>query len=411
MGVIATRFGLRSHHDRHVCTVRPRRRLSAALAGAVCLVLMMIATAVPAPGQTASPAPMRSGVAFGDELVWKSDAQLAESLDSATALGVNWIRVDLSWADIQYDGPTSYHWELFDRVLAAASARNLQVIAVLAYTPQWARRAGCPNQSCPPRDTQEFARFAQLAATRYAPLNLHHWEIWNEPNIPVFWNPKPDAAAYTRLLKATVVALRQTDPKATLLLGGLSASDGTGVSIAQVPFLAEVTRLGGTQLVDVLAFHPYTFPVLASTAPIDPRGWRTSWSTIHGNLSMPAGQFYSLRQVLNSYGLSRMPIWVTEYGGPTGGPGAASDGNPASIGVATHVTEQRQAELATDVVKTAMADPTIGALVWYSEKDRSFRADDTENFFGLRRADGTRKPAWYALRDALQSQRSLRPTG
>ena len=58
-----------------------------------------------------------------------------------------------------------------------------------------------------------------------------------------------------------------------------------------------------------------------------------------------------------------------------------------------------------------MADPTLGAFIWYSEQDRSFSSDTTENFYGLRRADGTRKPSYAAFRDTLRQTRSLRGRG
>lgn len=368
-------------------------------------------TALSAPAATSAPVtdpPLRVGVAYGDELVWKSDLELGRSLDAARDLGVDWIRVDLAWADIQPDSPKLYKWERFDRVFGAAKARNLRVLAVLAYTPVWARSPDCPNQSCPPADPAKFADFARQAAERYAPQGLRNWEVWNEPNFTVFWYPRPNAADYTALLKQTTAALRRVDPTMKVIMGGLAAMVDRGGNIPQIDFLADVAALGGVKVVDAIAFHPYTFPFLSS----DDSAWRTSWDTIHGTRTMPDGQFYSLRAVLNAYQLWGTPIWITEYGAPTGGPGDISDGTAASMSrPTTHVTEERQAHIAADSVSMAMKDPSLGAFIWYSEKDRSFNVDDTENFFGLRRADGAKKPAFNAFRDALLQDRPLRSRG
>lgn len=358
----------------------------------------------PIRSEAAATSPLRFGAAFGNELMWASDADLHAALDNTVQLGADWIRVDLPWADIQPRSPNEYLWQRFDRVYWAARHRGLRVVATIAYTPAWARLSGCPQQSCRPRDFNEFAAFAKKAADRYSAQGLKHWEIWNEPNLQAFWYPIPDPADYAKLLRLTARAIRSVDNSATILFGGLGAVSLRGANIPQVDFLAAVTMYRGTEVVDGVAFHPYTFPYLPSY--YQPSGWRTSWNTIHG-YDPNATTFSSLRQVLDTYGLGDRQIWLTEYGAPTCGPGLVSSGDPA-FGV-DHVTEDRQAALATDAVRMAMRDPTIGALLWYSERDRSWDASTTENCYGLRRPDGSRKPSWYALRDAVYAARSLRP--
>jgi polysaccharide biosynthesis protein PslG len=112
----------------------------------------------------------------------------------------------------------------------------------------------------------------------------------------------------------------------------------------------------------------------------------------------------SLRDILSDHGSASLPIWITEFGAPTGGPGTVSDGSPESIGpTATHVTEARQAEIARDSVAATAADPGIAALIWYGWRDLGVSDVTSENFYGLRRADGAAKPALAALRDAVAS--------
>lgn len=383
---------------------RRTRLLARVLASAVGLVIALVPViSPPAPAAAATP-PMRFGTAFGNELMWTNDVDLAAALDSTAALGVDWIRVDLPWSDIQPDGPGTYRWSRFDRIFAAAQRRGLRVVATLAYTPAWARMGGCPYQSCRPRDFSEFAEFTRMAALRYSGQGLKHWEIWNEPNLQMFWYPYPDPVAYAQMLRLTTRAIKSVDSSSTVLFGGLAAVPEPGANIGQVEFLATVTMHRGTEVVDGVAFHPYTFPHLPSY--YQPSVWRTAWNTIHG-YDPNAKKFTSLRQVLDTYGLGRLPIWLTEYGAPTCGPGTGSDG-VAGLTV-DHVTESRQAAIATDAARLATADSSIGALFWYSERDRSWDTYTTENCYGLRRPDGSRKPAWYALRDGVYAARSLRP--
>ena len=335
--------------------------------------------------------PLRLGIAYGHRLVWMSDDDLGAALDEAVEVGARWVRADLSWENIQPDGPKEYRWNLFDRVVAAAAERELTVLPILAYTPKWARPAGCTGEKCHPADPEAFAAFAAAAAARYAPSGIHTWEIWNEPNLPGFWKPKPDAAAYTALLRATSGALRRQDPSAYVILGGLAAAHTRGGSISQTDFLTAVSVRGGNRVVDAVGYHPYTYPHLASARMRS----GTPWERIDG----PSD---SLQSVLSAYGTPGLPVWITEFGAPTNGPGTASDGRPETIdATTTHVTERRQAAIAQDAVRTAAETPHVEALFWYSERDLDTDTSSRENFFGLRRADGSAKPALSALRKAI----------
>ena len=92
---------------------------------------------------------------------------------------------------------------------------------------------------------------------------------------------------------------------------------------------------------------------------------------------------------------------MTEYGAPTGGRGSASDGSPGSVDPSTdHVTEARQAEIARDAVTVTLRSRNIVALFWYTNQDNP-AAQGKEAYFGLRRSDGTQKPAWFSFQEAL----------
>ena len=108
----------------------------------------------------------------------------------------------------------------FDRVVTEASARGLHVLATPLYTPAWARAAGT-DPLYPPSDLARYAAFCSAAVAHFAPLGVHHWEIWNEPNRG-FWKPAPDPARYTAMLKLAYAAIKAQDPSAFVVSGGLS---------------------------------------------------------------------------------------------------------------------------------------------------------------------------------------------
>ncbi|MCI0582215.1 MAG: hypothetical protein L0227_04840 [Chloroflexi bacterium] len=79
--------------------------------------------------------------------------------------------------------------------------------------------------------------------------SIDAWEVWNEPNHPKFWLPKPDPEAYAALLAVAAEVIRSEDPGATILLGGIVGTD--------VRYLDRLRAAGAWSDFDVLALHGY----------------------------------------------------------------------------------------------------------------------------------------------------------
>jgi hypothetical protein len=326
--------------------------------------------------------------------MWLNDQDLAAELNDATTLGVGWIRLDLGWNDIQPNNASSYDWSSFDRVVHAAQARGLSLMPVIDYTPPWARPAGAPSDNWAPwapADPSQFAAFAAAAVRRYAPQGIHTWEIWNEPNTSAFWAPTPDPKAYVKLLGLTVAAMRSCDPQVFIVSGGLAPEGDDAGDVSQLKYFASMCALGANRLVDAIGYHPYSYPA----TPQNPVQWN-AWAQIATTTS-------SLRTILAQYGTPSLPIWLTEYGAPTDGPGteATAQGWDEST-QPDHVGEAFQATLATDSVEAALKTPGVRALFWYTDKDAGSDPSIAEDFFGLRRANGTPKLAFSALQSAIK---------
>ncbi|MDT5312928.1 MAG: polysaccharide biosynthesis protein PslG [Mycobacterium sp.] len=336
-------------------------------------------------------APLQVGISYGGLLPAMTDGQLGQALDDAVEVGASWIRLDLSWADVQPTSPQTYVWDRYDHVFAEARRRHLQTLPVLVDPPAWARLPGCSAIHCGPADPSQFATFAAAAAARFAQIDIHTWEVWNEPNSALFWQPTVDPPAYLRLLQASTKAIRAADPKAFVLMGGLNTGRTADGNLSAADFLAQ-TQDSPLRLVDALSVHPYTFPYPASR--LGP--WMTPWAQADSGLPY-------LRQLLAQAGTPNLPIWITEYGAPTGGPKGVWDGSPDSLSQSPdHVTESQQAIIASDSVATAASEPAIHALFWYTDRDVPTPVDSSEAYFGLRRADGSKKAAFDALRDAVK---------
>lgn len=348
----------------------------------------LVVNAGQVPFSVTSPIPV--GLSYGDTLVGDSSSVLSQTLDDTVAMGATTIHLDLGWDDIQPRSASIYNWTNFDRVVQAARSRHLTLLPILAYTPAWARPRGCMTAKCAPANPHAFATFAAAAARRYAPLGIHTWEIWNEPNVVGFWQPTPNVTQYVNLLRVTSSAIRAVDSHSFIISAGLAPSATSSGNIAPIAFFSKFADLGGIRLVDAIGDHPYSYPV--------PPSYKATWNA----WQQMDGTAVSIESILVAHGAASKKIWITEYGAPTGGPGAEAIPTDYNFTLKPdHVNEALQAQMANDSIRLARSSSYIGAIYWYSYKDLGTNRSTVENFFGLRRFDGSAKPAWQSLRQAI----------
>jgi hypothetical protein len=378
----------------------PRHGTSAARplrARAFVLALVALAVALAGacqPTTSAAPQlpPLQIGLSFADTLPSLSSTELNSRLDDAAKLGVTTIRVDLDWNDVQHVAATSWDWAGFDRVVAAANTHNLRILALLTHSPAWARPAACTSFRCYPADITTFKTFVTAAANRYVSQGVHMWEIWNEPNMAAMSGQPANVSTYANVLRTAAAAIRAVDPQSTVISGGLGPVATVYGNIAQLEFVQQLCATGAFSSVDGVGYHPYSYPV----PPSYPQNWN-AWQQIQSTPTNILG-------LLQSCGATGKKIWLTEYGAPTNGPGVGATATNYMIGSSPdHVDEASQAQMATESVQLAAANANIASLIWYSYQDQGTSTTDRENFFGLRRFDGTTKPAYNSLMAAIQA--------
>lgn len=156
----------------------------------------------------------------------------------------------------------------------------------------------------PPRDTAEWVALVQALLRhqidRYGADEVRRWpvEVWNEPNLTVFWKDA-DQDAYFRLYEATARAVKDVD--ADLQVGGPAISPGSDEWWA--PFTDFVTSRDVP--VDFLSRHAYT----SGPAQHVPFG---TYQTL-----MPPEhlleQFDAPRRHVEGTRLAGLPVHITEF--------------------------------------------------------------------------------------------------
>jgi polysaccharide biosynthesis protein PslG len=324
------------------------------------------------------------GIALGQNFVYQPIDKSKTQLHEIKQAGFASVRFLVSWNIIQPQNSKQYVWTKYDQIFEAVHEAGLKPLAIISFTPLWARSSNCLNSAyCSPKNVEEFADFAGQVAKRYSPDGLHQYEIWNEPNVNSAWLPSPSPSGYAALLKATYPVIKHVDPKSIVLTGGM-ADVGTESAghIDPSSFLESLYELGIKNYSDGIAYHPYTFPQTPDSKSAA-NGWAKMSSTPN-----------SLRQIMVRFGDSKKKIWITEFGAPTNGPGKIAQASSSIVTPSTdHVSYQLQALMATQALQNVKKDSWVEGFFWYTWQDQGQQISTNENFYGLLDFKGNPKPS------------------
>lgn len=341
-------------------------RLAARAAIVIALVVAAPAGAVPAPAAAAAPAPAFFGIQG-----W--NVPTARDLAVMKRGGVGSYRAvfDGEHLGTSYD---SAGWAGWDTFMTAAARERIEVLPVLQNIPGARTRFQHPRTR---GQRTAWAGFVSAVARRYGrggtfwearpelePMPLTAYQVWNEPNLPVFWRPAPDAAGYLRLVRLTRARLRAVDPKASVVLAGLPNSR---LGVPALDYLRAIyAEPGAREAFDVVALHPY--------AP---------------NAGGVVASLTRVRAYMDRRGDRATPIWVTELGWGTGGPRTSL--RTTKAGQAAKFDRTLRALLA------ARGRLRLERFVAFALQDREFGEEEAPWWApraGLFDRAGQPKPAW-----------------
>jgi hypothetical protein len=366
---------------------RPLARTGGLLACGAMLLLGGLAVSLTSPSKAAAAEP---GVAT--DLTWGiSPTEQQRTVAAMTDVGAGWARVTIGWHDIEPSkGSYSSYWLAdLDRAVQLSNDAGIKLVLNVIEAPQWA--SGSTDKQAPPRNPQDLAEFMRFIANRYSGT-VEAYEIWNEENGSRFWPAGPSPVAYTEMLKAAYVAIKATDPSATVVFGGMAQAD--------YRFVEAAYAAGAKGYFDVMAVHPYTCWEPEFYYWVDANEQWKGWAsyTPRAGERMTKWAFLAYREVRKSMLAAGddKPIWFTELGWST------ANGDPETECV---VSEATQAAYLTRAFEMVESDPYVQVVLWYNFRQDYWNTSPTyfDGGFGLMRADFTPKPAYAAFRSYATS--------
>ena len=251
--------------------------------------------------------------------------------------GFRWVRMDFKW-DATETERGRYDFSSYDRLLASLETHKIHALLILDY--------GNPlyDNDAPPRTEvarQAFARWAVAAARHFAGRGVI-WEIYNEPNINIFWPPTSNVDEYIPLALAVGRAFRSEIPTEKLI--------GPATSGIDFPFLEACFKAGLLDYWAAVSVHPYR--------QTDPES--------------AADDYCRLRKMIESYRTARgskrveIPIISGEWGYSS---------------VWRGMSEEKQGVMLAREMLTNLAN-NILISIWYDWRDDGVDPNEAEHHFG-----------------------------
>lgn len=368
----------------------------------------------------------RPGFGFGLQVF--SDRGNATALaEQVSELGVDWVKIDVPWAEIEPE-PGIYDYSALDATVAAMELQNVNILLNVFAAPAWSRVAYTEKLNSqlrdyggPPKDLNDFATFLANLATRYAGI-VDAYEIWKSPNLLKFWTvpiyerePElnadgdygiPDgvqlgARFYLPLLRIAFETIKSHDEEALVISGGLAPvgfSDGYN-SIDTGSYLQIMLEAGAGDYSDAIGAVFSASAVPPTLRCCDkPPGVESHYESFL-QYFLELMEFYE--EVLAENDLAGTPIVVTQVGWGT------RDGVNIAIPSSgfewlNYTSENEQALYVKQAYELVQDMESISAMFLYNLNGCAV-ADEEACFFSLVDAAGTQRPAYAAYADAPKS--------
>ncbi len=297
---------------------------------------------------------------------YASDGDLNKAIGLMKEAGIGWIRMDFLWEDIQPQ-PDKIIFDKYDKIVDLLVKNNIKILGLLNYCASWA--SACGKWNSPPEYNELFVKYASLVVGRYK-NKIKYWEIWNEPDSHIYWEPQDGLKSYCLLLKDVYLALKKIDPDCKILNGGLakgaSSVNNLYDNLAKDYF-------------DILNLHIFESPINS------------------GAVKRISAYPELVYKIMKRNEDENKKIWVTEIGCP----GVKIGSNVASWWMGRNPSLRQQAQWVKDVYTELLKLTYVEKVFWAFFRDCKEHWKNGTDYFGLVRWDFSKKPSFLTYRQIV----------
>ncbi len=226
-------------------------------------------------------------------------------LDATRDAKLGWVRIDLNWFNAQ-PTPAAPDFSLFDGIIDAASARGLQVLAVVGYTPDWASQGDLKGGGALNDVPKEGSYAAFVKATvEHFQGKVTHYELWNEPNLEQFFEGTP-ADYVQRVLIPGAKAVHDACPSCIVMAPGLATVGG------EYDEWMDASLAAAKDDIDIVSGHVYADFGLGMSSDNFFNKLEKHRLLKSGDVVVYEGPL-SFKEVMDKHGVTK-PFWLTETG-------------------------------------------------------------------------------------------------
>jgi hypothetical protein len=327
-----------------------------------------------------------------EEVFGGSGSVRAKHLPMQRKAGVRLLRQTFDWSTIEL-APGAYNFFAHDRFVLDLAKHRIRVLPILFNPPEFrssrpARRAN--GGTYPPQSAAAMGAWAAKLVARYGPNGslwrenpgvpkqpIRTWQIWNEPNLKVYWPSGPSARQYVRLLKTVGAAIKKVDRGAEIVTGGVAPSSLSG-TINIFKYIGQMYRAGGAKAFDTMAINSYARNAAGLKELID-----------------------RVRNTMNRRGDRRGKIWITELGW--------CDKGPKHRFCVGSKNQARNIRESLKLIASSRRRWRLRGFVYFSWRDGRPYAPDFKNMWGLHTGlltlGNQRKPAYTAFTGGVKRLR------
>ncbi|MCP3683369.1 MAG: hypothetical protein GY861_11830 [bacterium] len=265
-----------------------------------------------------------------------------EQLKKLEKLNPPLVRCDFNWFLIEpIEG--GYDWAMTDKIVSFCTIRHIKILAIIGYAPAWVDN-----------DLDVFAikwcNFVKAVTERYGDM-IDYYEIWNEPNLPRFYQKSMPFYFYA-ILQPAYEIIKKTN---SLVVAPCVAVMNHNDWHIWIKFAESYS-----EFFDIISFHVYRDTALSTIARI-----------IFG-VPFRGGSYSPILKTLRKF---NKPIWLSETGWKT-----------------DHVTYRQQKQY-IELLLHYVQHSAIEKVVFYDIMDAG------NSFYGIMENDLTEKPAFKFLEE------------